>query len=131
MAFALDTNVLVRLLVDDDPVQCASARRFIAQLEEQPVLLMLGVLLETEWVLRSRYKLDKTSIVATFAALLERIDVEFEHRPTMEEALYLWNHQLSSDFADCLFAARAAHLGSRLLTFDINAARLPRVELLS
>ena len=57
---------------------------------EQPVLLLLGAWLETEWVLRSRYKLDKASIAAAFTALLESADVEFEHPPTVEEALYVW-----------------------------------------
>jgi predicted nucleic-acid-binding protein len=93
---------------------------------------MLCALLETEWVLRSRYKLDKQSIASAFAQLLESGDVEFEHEPTVEETLHLWSQQARADFADCLLSARAVHLGrSRFLTFDVGASKLPRAELMS
>ncbi len=134
MTIAIDTNVLVRLLVRDDEAQYAAAQRLVDQAAaaEEPVLIVFGVLLETEWVLRSRYKLDKASIAGAFAALLESVDVEFEHPPTVEEALYVWAQHPGTDFADCLLIARAAHVGrSRFLTFDTGAARLPGAELLA
>ena len=134
MTIAIDTNVLVRLLVRDDDAQYAAAQRLVNQASaaEEPVLIVLGALLETEWVLRSRYKLDKPRIGAAFVALLESSDVEFEHPPTVEEALYVWAQHPGADFADCLLTARAAHLGrSRFLTFDAGAARLPGVGLLA
>ena len=134
MSVAIDTNVLVRLLVRDDEQQFAAACRLIgrAAAAEEPVMILLGVLLETEWVLRSRYKLDKAGIAGAMTALLESSDVEFEHAPTVEEALYVWSQHPGADFADCLLSARAAQLGcSRFMTFDTRAARLPRVELLS
>ncbi len=133
MSIAIDTNVLVRLLVQDDEAQFAAARRLVdeAAEAEEPVLIMLCVLLETEWALRSRYKLDKAVIAGAFAQLLESGDVEFEHEPTVEEALHLWSQQSRADFADCLLSARAVHLGrSRFLTFDVGASKLPRAELL-
>jgi predicted nucleic-acid-binding protein len=133
VTIAIDTNVLVRLLVRDDGAQYAAAQRLVNQAAaaEEPVLIVLAALLETEWVLRSRYKLDKASIAGAFTALLESADVEFEHPPTVEEALYVWAQHPEADFADCLLTARAAHLGrSRFLTFDAGAARLPGAELL-
>lgn len=133
MTIAIDTNVLVRLLVRDDEAQYAASQRPVAEAaaREEPVLIVLGVLLETEWVLRSRYKIDKASVADAFTGLLESIDVEFEHPPTVEEALYVWAQHPDADFADCLLTARAAHLGrSRFLTFDAGAARLPGVELI-
>lgn len=134
MSIAIDTNVLVRLLVRDDEAQYAAARRLVdeAAAADEPVLIVLAALLETEWVLRSRYRLDKASIAGAFNALLESADVEFEHPPTVEEALYVWAHHPAADFADCLLTARAAHLGRRrFLTFDAAAARLPGAELLA
>lgn len=134
MSIAIDTNVLVRLLVQDDETQFAAARRLVdtAADAEEPVLIMLCALLETEWVLRSRYKLDKASISGAFVQLLESGDVEFEHAPTVEEALHLWSQPSRADFADCLLSARAVHLGrSRFMTFDVEASRLPRAELLA
>jgi predicted nucleic-acid-binding protein len=132
MSIAVDTNVLVRLLVKDDPHQYAAARKLVEDAETagEPLLVLLCALLETEWVLRSRYKLDKASIAGAFTAMLESAGVEFEHEPTVEEALYVWAQHPRSDFSDCLLAARAAHLGrSRFLTFDARAAQLPRGEL--
>lgn len=134
MSVAIDTIVLVRLLVRDDEAHYAAARRLVdeAAAAEEPVMIVLGALLETEWALRSRYKLDKTSIAGAFTALLESADGAFEHPPTVEEALYVWAQHPEADFADCLLTACAAHLGrSRFLTFDAGASRLPGVELLS
>jgi predicted nucleic-acid-binding protein len=131
---ALDTNVLVRLLVRDDEAQFEAVKRLVDKSagEDAPILILLCVLMETEWVLRSRYKLDKASIAAAFAQLLETRGVTFEHEPTVEEALYVWSQHPSADFADCLLLARAAQLGrTRFVTFDAGAAKLPHAELLS
>ena len=133
MSVAIDTNVLVRLLVRDDEAQFNLARQLVEQAETagEPLLVVLGALLETEWVLRSRYRLDKPAIAATFARLLETDGVVFEHEPTVEEALYIWTQHPGADFADCLLNARAAQLGrARFVTFDAGAAKLPRGELL-
>ena len=99
---------------------------------EEPVLTVLCALLETERVPRSRYKLGKASIAGAFTALLEGADVEFEHPPTVEEALYVWARHPGADFADRLLSACAAHLGRRrFLSFDVGAPRSPGVELLA
>lgn len=135
MSIAIDTNILVRILVQDPtaPDQCAAARRLVneATAAAEPLLVSLCALLETEWVLRSRYRVSRESMVAAFIAMLETPGIEFEHDATVEEALYLLDQFPSADFADCLLAARATHLGrSRFVTFDAAAARLPRGELL-
>ena len=90
MSIVLDTNVSVRLLVRDDEVQNVAARRLVARAAaaDEPVLIVLGALLETEWVLRS-HRLDKASIAGAISRLLESSDVEFEHPPTVQEALYV------------------------------------------
>jgi predicted nucleic-acid-binding protein len=97
----------------------------------EPVLVVLMCILETEWVLRSRYKRDKASIAKAFASLLETDDLRIEEEETLEEALHLWGSH-STDFADCMLAARAAQLGrTRFATFDAAAAKLPRGELIA
>lgn len=134
MSLALDTNVLVRLLVRDDEGQFQAARRLVeaAEAAQENVFVLLGVLLETEWVLRSRYRLDKPSIAAAFARLLETQDVVFEHEATLEETLYIWAQNPGADFAHCLHGAQAVHLGcSRFATFDVAAAKLPGGALLT
>jgi predicted nucleic-acid-binding protein len=125
---AIDTNVIVRLLVRDDEKQYAAAKRLIQQAESagEPILIVLMAILETEWVLRSHYKLDKASIAQAFTQLLESQDVVIENAATLEEALYVWAQHPGADFADCLLAARATHLGAaQFMTFDVRAFKLP------
>ena len=123
----LDTNVLVRYLVRDDPQQFEKARRLIKRESDRnaPVLVSLLVLLETEWVLRSRYDLSKPEILSALSALLEVTDLAIEDEPSVEHALYSWKDS-AADFADCLIAARHHRLGCEAtVTFDAKALKLP------
>lgn len=123
----LDTNVLVRFLVRDDEAQFDRAQKLIRReaLGGQPVHISLLVLLETEWVLRSRYKLGKAEILDTFSDLLSASDLSFEDEPSIEEALFVWK-DASAQFADCLIGARHQTLGcTATATFDSDAVRLP------
>lgn len=92
MMLGIGTNVLIRLLLRDDDAQFQSALRLIGQeaLAGQPVLISHLVLLETEWVLRSRYGLQKPQILGTISGLLDSGDVQFEDEPAIEEALFIW-----------------------------------------
>jgi predicted nucleic-acid-binding protein len=122
----VDTNVLVRYLIRDDQSQYEKARRLIDRevSKGEPVLVSLLVLLESEWVLRSRYELPKSEIVAAFSALLDTADLAFEDEPSVEHAIYLWKDS-SADFADCLSDARNLRLGCRATaTFDGRALKL-------
>lgn len=123
----LDTNVLVRYLVRDDQLQFEKARRLIKRESDtgEPVLISLLVLLETDWVLRSRYKLSKVEILSVFSALLDVADLTFEDEPSVEHALYSWKDSVAN-FADCLIEARNLRLGCRATaTFDGKALKLP------
>jgi predicted nucleic-acid-binding protein len=70
----------------------------------EPILISLLVLLEMEWVLRSRYALAKAEILTAFAALLDAAGLAFEDEASVEEALYCWKDS-AADFADCLINA--------------------------
>ena len=123
----IDTNVVVRLLVADDAAQTRRARGLIQQAadREEPVLVSLLVLIETEWVLRSRYGLARDAIVGLLRATLEARELSFEDEPAFEEALFHWKDH-TCGFADCLIAAHNRQLGCRATaTFDAKAARLP------
>jgi predicted nucleic-acid-binding protein len=122
----LDTNVVIRYLVQDDRRQCEKATRLIRREagKGEPVLVSLLVLLEIEWVLRSRYGLSKAEILAAFSALLDAADLAFEDETAVEYALYSWKDS-SADFADCLIEARNRRLGCRATaTFDGKALKL-------
>ena len=89
------------------------------------VLVSLLVMIETEWVLCSRYELDKITILGLLRSLLETRELSFEDEPAIEEALYIWQDN-SCGFADCLIAAHNRRLGCRATaSFDRKAARLP------
>ena len=123
----LDTNVLVRFLVRDDEVQFEKARKLIKReiAAGRRVFVSQLVLLETEWVLRSRYSLPKNLIIEAISGLLDAADVRFEDEPVIEEALFIWK-DTTADFADCLIGAKNRRLGCRATaTFDVKASRLP------
>ena len=123
----LDTNVLVRFLVRDHEAQFERAQRLIKRevAAKRKVLISLLVLLEAEWVLRSRYGLQKPQIMDAIAGLLDATETEFEDEPAIEEALYHWKES-NADFADCLVGAHYRRLGCRgTATFDARALKLP------
>jgi len=123
----LDTNVLVRFLVRDDEEQFERAQRLIQREARAgtPVLVSHLALLETEWVLRSRYKLTKTEILDAFSDLMSAVDLNVEDDAAIEAALFTWKNS-SAQFADCLIGARHRTLGCRATaTFDTDAAKLP------
>lgn len=123
----LDTNVLVRFLVRDDEVEFARAYRLLRREtgKGEPVLLNLLVLLETEWVLRSRYALSKSEILGALSGLLDAAELLFEDEASLEQALYTWRDS-SAQFADCLIGARNWTLECRATaSFDNKALRLP------
>lgn len=123
----LDTNVLVRFLVQDDQLQFERARRLIKREAGRgdSVFISLLVLLETEWVLRSRYEFSKNEIIDTFSGLLDSVEVQFEDEGALEQALFVWQES-SAEFADCLIGARHLLLGcSGTASFDGKAVKLP------
>ena len=123
----IDTNVLVRLLVLDDAAQTKRARVLVeqAQMRGQPVLVSLPVIIETEWVLRSRYAFDKQSTLDALVRLLTAHQFAFEDEPALEEAIHRWK-ECGAGFVDCLIAAHNRRLGcAATATFDAAAARIP------
>ena len=128
---SLDTNVLVRWLMDDDATQNARVQKLFDSIRADHSTLFVPstVMLELEWVLRSRYKLDKPSVLQAFNALLETQELEFQAEAAIEWALHLYREGIA-EFADCMHAGLCSAAGrAPLLTFDQKAAKLPGVQL--
>ena len=127
---AVDTNVVVRLLVGDDPEQAAQAQALFAA---EQIFISDTVVLETAWVLDYSYGLDGATIVAALRRLFGLANVHL--RDAAEMGLALEWRDLGLDFADALHLVQAARC-THLVTFDRRfAARAvaiggPRVELL-
>lgn len=109
---AVDTNVVVRLLVGDDPRQAARARSLFAA---EQVFISDTVALETAWVLGYSYGLDDAGIAAGLRRLFGLANVHL--RNAAEMALALGWYEQGLDFADALHLAQAAHC-IRMATFD-------------
>jgi len=123
----IDTNVLVRFLVRDDEAQFEKASRLIKREvgAKEDLFVSLLVLLETEWVLRSRYNLQKAEIIQAISSLLDATELQLEDEAAVEETLVIWKDS-TADFADCLIGAHNRRVGCRATaTFDTKAVKLP------
>ncbi len=117
---ALDTNVVVRFLVNDDKQQAQRARALI---ETGNVHIPLTVMLETEWVLRSAYGFGAGDILIFFRALLGLPGVSVG--ATVQLAAALNGYEQGLDFADALHLAVSAD-AETFATFDTQLLRRAR-----
>jgi predicted nucleic-acid-binding protein len=129
---ALDTNVLVRYVVQDDTVQLAAAKRLITRCvaEGQSIFVPVTVVLELEWVLRASFEYVKDDVLQVLSNLFSAAELTFEAERALEVALQLYRES-SADFADCLHIALATQAGEQpLWTFDKGAAKVIGAQLL-
>ena len=117
----LDTNVLLRVFVDDNPAQVAAARRFVAKAAPGGLFVTDLVLVELVWTLKRLLGTDKARIVDVLRRLLERSEFVLEHRQDIRAAIRHFASG-SADFADCLIAVRSRRLGIHdTVSFDKEA----------
>lgn len=129
---ALDTNVLVRYVVQDDSGQLAVAKRLLDRCiaEGQSLYVPVTVTLELEWVLRARFGYVKDDVLQVLSSLFSAAELTFESERALEVALQLYREG-SADFADCLHIALAAQAGEQpLWTFDKAAAKVAGAQLI-
>ncbi|MHA6690801.1 PIN domain-containing protein [Devosia sp. A449] len=129
----IDSNVLVRMLVDDDVIQVAKARAFLQQNHDaHSILINVAVLMEAIWLLRSRFRFPADELLAVVRDLLDAREFEVDRREIVEQA---WEAATASggSFPDCLIACMNLANGcSATVTFDHDAADLiPGMELLA
>ncbi len=130
---SLDTNVLVRHIVQDDAAQLAAAKRLISRCvaEGSTLFVPVTVVLELEWVLRSRFEFGKGDVLMTLSSLFSAAELTFESERALEVALQLFRKG-AADFADCLHVALATQAGELpLWTFDKGAAKVNGAQLLT
>ena len=120
-----DTNVLVRLLVNDEEAQAALVRQVLEPVDHIPEAVFISdlVIVEALWVLKSCYGMDKAALSGVIDLLLSVKTFAFEHRATLEEANAAFRGG-KAGFADCLILARNRRQGCTVtLTFDKALAR--------
>lgn len=121
---ALDTNLVIRLIVEDDPAQLAVAREIVADAEAagETCLLTDIVLCEIEWVLLSAYGAERTDVLAAIQSLASESLFDFEDRARLQRALDSYQHG-RGDLSDYLIGHTATALGARTtFTFDRGLA---------
>ncbi|KNZ31750.1 MAG: hypothetical protein AD742_15470 [Methylibium sp. NZG] len=128
---ALDTNVLVRYLAQDDARQSAIATRVLEQRlsAADRGLVSLVTLLETVWVMESRYGADQKLIGEILADLLETPSLDIQDSEAVRAALRLYRKG-GVDLHDCLIVGLAEQRKARVMTFDAKAAKKLGMELL-
>lgn len=115
----IDTNVLIRYFINDDPVQHELARRLI---DGNDIFVSNIVLVESFWVLKRLYMLDKEQIESIFFSFLQMSNIEFENDVVFSRALTSYQ-ELNCDFGDAIIAA--VHHGHHIDTasFDKSAMK--------
>lgn len=99
---ALDTNILIRLVVDDSPIQSDIAAQLV---RDNQVFIAKTVLMESEWVLRHVYQFSRAQIETFLLSVLDTSNTVFEDRQQVERSME-WYRQ-GADFADALHLAAA------------------------
>lgn len=124
----VDTNVIVRLIADDDPMQSETARKFVAKAPTHGLFISLVVMAELAWVLKRGYKYTPDQVLAVMRTILEAREFFVEKRQLAEQAL---EHARAAGcgYADALIDLISASAGCKeTATFDLKAKRLPTMK---
>ncbi|MGA9721204.1 MAG: type II toxin-antitoxin system VapC family toxin [Candidatus Binatus sp.] len=119
----VDTNILVRYIVADDPGQFRAATRFIEHecSPREPAFVNRVVLAEVVWVLESSYRMPRSAVASALRVLFDTNQLSIEHAEDARAALR--DYEDGAGFSDSLIAAANARLGCEYTaTFDRRAA---------
>ncbi|MBK9361039.1 MAG: type II toxin-antitoxin system VapC family toxin [Rubrivivax sp.] len=128
----VDTNVLLRLWLNDDRAQSKRIDQLLAEHGGLPGSLLVTdvVLVEAVWTLKSAFEQDKQAQLIAVRSLLEETAFAFEDREAVAAALTLFESG-SCGFADCLVVAKHARQGCDFTaTFDRGMRKLPGVKVI-
>jgi predicted nucleic-acid-binding protein len=122
----LDTNVLLRLALRDEPEQTSAARRLVTQCTpDRPAFINLIVLAEFVWTLLRRNRINAALVATAVEDLLTNPAIDLQDRATVTEAVLLAKER-RLDLADALIGlTNRAHGASPTSTFDVAAAQHP------
>ena len=128
----LDTNVLVRYVMQDDPKQSQKASRVIESLTaETPGFVPVVALVELVWILISCYGLTHEEVSRALDGLLRAKEIVLERAEQVSQALRTFGTS-SADFADCLIERTSAATGcGKTMTFDAGAAKFAGMTLIT
>lgn len=119
MKVGLDTNILVRYLVQDDLAQAKKAKQFIEEMFSYGKTCFISsiVLCELVWVLEAVYDTPKSEIITTLRLLLRAREFEFDNHTAVQEAIESFELG-KADFSDYLIGRLNARYCETTVTFD-------------
>jgi predicted nucleic-acid-binding protein len=120
----LDTNVLVRYIMQDDAKQAKLASELVEALTvDEPGFIALVAVIELVWVLSSSFALVRSQVVQALEVLLQTKEIQVENAEVVWRAVRLYRAG-TADFADCLIERSAAAAGcARTMSFDRGAVK--------
>lgn len=123
----IDTNVIVRYIVQDNPKQAKAATKLIEQTcsTDNPGFINHIVLCEIVWVLKRNYKLDKQRICQVIEQIMRTDRLMIEDIQLVWKALETFN-ETKADFADCLLSQRNLQAGCQYTATLDDAASLTK-----
>lgn len=113
-----DTNILVRLFINDDDAQISQLVEFIERGDATFYILSI-VLIEAYWVLNKVYRLEKQKILQVFNNLVESDGVELEEDNLIQRVLIHF-HEVNVDFVDVYLAEKSRSLELPVLTWNVK-----------
>jgi predicted nucleic-acid-binding protein len=127
----IDTNVLIRFIVQDDVDQTARAKHQLSQMTaDTPGYINLITLAEVIWVMRTRYQAPRATLAALIHQLLSTAELRIERPELVAQACRAYETS-KADFSDCLIQALNTTAGcAYTVTFDRVAATSPAMKLL-
>lgn len=127
-AAGIDTNVFLRVFIDDDGPQHRQAVELVA--EQGQVFIGMVVIVEAVWALRSLFKFSKERLIQFLNTVLEADSFVLDQRDVIESAIFAYA-QGSADFPDYVILETARNRGAeQLFTFDRGLAKAEGAQLL-
>lgn len=125
----IDTNILIRFLTSDDPIQSDKAKRLFANAKKNEIVIPDFILAESVWVLLYIYKLSKPDILEKLESVLNFEKFEIK-RPVLRQALDLYR-QKNISFIDAYLGALSNNIKYKgLYTFDKALQKIKSIKIL-
>ena len=128
----IDTNILLRLWLNDDPAQNKRIDALLAEHGSTPGSMLVSdvVLAETVWTLRSAFDQDKAGQLIALRSLLNETAFAFEDREAVVQAVAMFERD-HGGFSDCLIVAKHTRQGCDFTaTFDRGMRKLPGARII-
>lgn len=124
--FLLDTNALLRFLLNDIPDQANQVEQLFQQAKDKQIQLILPqiIIFEIVFALEKYYKFQKEDIVGKMYSIVSATYLKVQNRIIFYQALKLWRDQKSISLVDCFLAIYASEHKSQVFSFDKDLNKL-------